>query len=439
MADESTRRRKGRKRGASTPNDDNAATKRPTRTAYDTLQKANMLALLKDGRYSDLTLRCEPGGETFKVHKSVLCPQSSFFEACVESGMRESIENVITLREELVDDVKRMLVFLYTGDFREDDTFKGPEDWGNPLPVNPPRRSDNCWCPTLSEYSDKEKTKDALIVCMRLYAMGDKFEIPGLRNTAIGKLELYAGDRLSEFSSTYGFQYGPEEYVRHVSKELVPVMDAVEFCFSQFEGQSWLYELADILLSPIAKIAPLWLDEGGATKDTFGYDFRLKLSRLLAKTQNETFQYLLDRISGNPQISSRLFALTCMKRLKEYRELQIDHRLCCRRSFRRDVQRALRIITVLLNDPEKIAALHCSYNADNAPEEGICHSEKPIVPVINGSPCKDTEPVENYVEFRCQDCDWSRSLNDIEEMLELQPVPGPTVPAPPGVMLDDFD
>lgn len=42
--------------------------------------------LLANGKYSDLTISCE--GTDFKVHRAVICSQSAFFDAAVNSGFR---------------------------------------------------------------------------------------------------------------------------------------------------------------------------------------------------------------------------------------------------------------------------------------------------------------------------------------------------------------
>lgn len=49
----------------------------------------NNRALFKTGKYSDLTIEC--GTYRFKAHKSVVCPQSSFFEAACENGFKVCI------------------------------------------------------------------------------------------------------------------------------------------------------------------------------------------------------------------------------------------------------------------------------------------------------------------------------------------------------------
>lgn len=47
-------------------------------------------SLLESGEYSDFIIRC--GGKDFKVHKVIVCPQSSFFKAALAGGFKVSGE-----------------------------------------------------------------------------------------------------------------------------------------------------------------------------------------------------------------------------------------------------------------------------------------------------------------------------------------------------------
>jgi BTB/POZ domain len=49
----------------------------------DTLAKRNK-QLLETGKYSDFIIEC--GGRQFKVHRSIVCPQSKFLEILCESN-----------------------------------------------------------------------------------------------------------------------------------------------------------------------------------------------------------------------------------------------------------------------------------------------------------------------------------------------------------------
>lgn len=52
---------------------------------YDGIYPVLKSLLLQD-KYSDLTIIC--GGQEFKAHRAIVCPQSSFFAAACDSGLK---------------------------------------------------------------------------------------------------------------------------------------------------------------------------------------------------------------------------------------------------------------------------------------------------------------------------------------------------------------
>ena len=47
---------------------------------------ADLAILLKEGKYSDLTLMCQD--EEFKIHRNIVCAQSPVFAAAVDGGFK---------------------------------------------------------------------------------------------------------------------------------------------------------------------------------------------------------------------------------------------------------------------------------------------------------------------------------------------------------------
>jgi hypothetical protein len=71
--------------------------------------------LLETGKFSDLTIKCR--GESFKVHKAVVCSRSPFFMKACDSNFQEASSGVITLDDDHPEAVKRMISFFYTLDY----------------------------------------------------------------------------------------------------------------------------------------------------------------------------------------------------------------------------------------------------------------------------------------------------------------------------------
>ncbi|UKZ80326.1 hypothetical protein TrVFT333_008084 [Trichoderma virens FT-333] len=72
-------------------------------------------SMLRSGQFSDLTLVCQ--GKEFKIHKVVACPQSPVFSAAVSGEFKESQTGVIEIELFDSETVRRMVEFLYTGNY----------------------------------------------------------------------------------------------------------------------------------------------------------------------------------------------------------------------------------------------------------------------------------------------------------------------------------
>ncbi|KAL7944211.1 hypothetical protein V8C42DRAFT_326164 [Trichoderma barbatum] len=74
--------------------------------------------MLRSGQFSDLTLVCQ--GEEFKIHRVVACPQSPVLSAAISGEFKESLTGVIEIEHFDSETVRRMVEYLYTGNYDSD-------------------------------------------------------------------------------------------------------------------------------------------------------------------------------------------------------------------------------------------------------------------------------------------------------------------------------
>ncbi|RHZ46513.1 BTB/POZ domain-containing protein [Aspergillus thermomutatus] len=122
--------------------------------------------------YSDLSIIC--GDKVFPAHRIIVCPQSTYFEvACKEKFEEEKGEIRINDRDASL--VKKMLQFVYTGDYTCDITPETEE------PMTPMH---------LFHTVDAKEKKTATAIVRdshfhaQMYAQGDYFQIEGLKAKA---------------------------------------------------------------------------------------------------------------------------------------------------------------------------------------------------------------------------------------------------------------
>jgi hypothetical protein len=145
-------------------------------TAYTHNEAMNVL--LKSAKYSDLTLVCK--GREFYVHRAVLCPKSTFFDAACSGGFKESYSGRIELEDDPAT-VERMISYVYTLDYRDEEHQQPESGSCDPMP-----------CDETSD-SGREEDQPALFgtTSVRVYTIADKYDIPPLKELAKTKFQTW--------------------------------------------------------------------------------------------------------------------------------------------------------------------------------------------------------------------------------------------------------
>ncbi|WJG37254.1 uncharacterized protein FOBCDRAFT_245766 [Fusarium oxysporum Fo47] len=149
---------------------------------------ASLSKLYETGTYSDLIITC--GNDTYQVHKAIVCPRSSFFTAACSGKFKEGQEGKINLPDDDPD--------AFTpadGNFLEEELSTTEHDdalkqflqsQGHRFVGN---RRVKGMVPKLAARIGPSSN---LCLFAKVYALGEKYGILGLKAIALGKFEILA-------------------------------------------------------------------------------------------------------------------------------------------------------------------------------------------------------------------------------------------------------
>ncbi|CVL07630.1 uncharacterized protein FMAN_14507 [Fusarium mangiferae] len=190
------------------------------KTQYYGMLDKSLLELYRTGLYSDLTITCQ--GNTYRVHKAIVCPRSTFFTAACNGNFKESLEGMINLPDDDPITVRDMVYYFYNLDLEghpyipEDgkyfeeklsETEQGDEK--NQLMDRRGRR--------LARHRRvKERVlklgarigpSSNLSHFAKVYALGEKYGIPGLKAIAVDNFKTLA----KSYAQTEDFKFAAQE------------------------------------------------------------------------------------------------------------------------------------------------------------------------------------------------------------------------------------
>ncbi|KAM0805987.1 BTB/POZ protein, partial [Usnea florida] len=154
---------------------------------------ANIKSLWTSHMYSDLVVRC--GEEEYKVHRAILCPRSAFFAKACNGNFIERKTGIITMDDDDPEAVKRLLLYLYTFDYPDEDDSDVPvtTDRSYTPPLPSATTLEESISDTMSDSCDGATPHDPrMMTNVLVYAVAEKYDIPELKDLAKHKFGTLA-------------------------------------------------------------------------------------------------------------------------------------------------------------------------------------------------------------------------------------------------------
>ncbi|KAH0278418.1 hypothetical protein KCU91_g2487, partial [Aureobasidium melanogenum] len=222
---------------------------------------ASMLDRLQaNGAYSDLKIVC--GSDTYLVPKAIVCPQSDFFRAaCRSNAFKEGQTGVVNISAssgrdddfftrpisaeifdwdldvETTQSVKLMIHYFYHHDYLEQETSRGSQK---------------------AQLYFSDCRKGAVAEHSRMYAMGEKYGIPGLKNLAIAKFRLSAITWVNHAGLAAGIAIvynSTPEADKGLRKEVIEALDRYRLYYtSNSEIQKMIASIPDLCYGLYRKV-----------------------------------------------------------------------------------------------------------------------------------------------------------------------------------------
>ncbi|CAK1364431.1 hypothetical protein CB0940_08116 [Cercospora beticola] len=192
--------------------------------------RAAISRLFGDPRWTDLEVHC--GRQIWKVHRIVVCSQSTFFERAVEGGFAEATTGVVNLVEDDAFAVQALLQYFYSGDY--------------------------LWQPTFSSPDGVENNPGPLAFAVAVHTIAEKYEVRPLMSLAMAKSKALIGtnwQRADFVDAVEAIYEIPPEKTKEMRERLVEIVSknyrafkdgkAFANCQAVFEFAPFVAEVLD--------------------------------------------------------------------------------------------------------------------------------------------------------------------------------------------------
>ncbi|KAI7763415.1 hypothetical protein ACKAV7_015093 [Fusarium commune] len=216
--------------------------------------RARIVQARESGEFTDFTLACD--GRNIEVHKIIICSQSPVFRAACAGQFKEAFSGTYDLTSHQPEMIQLMVDYLYTGDYSVDT---------NEIDEN-----------------NTSSNSGALSTHAIMYALGDEYDIKGLRDLSARKYSWSLDEslELDDFLNSIPFVYTLTPDSSRGLRD--PALEFARNKLRDAGGQSDIRDAFDELLHPL-DIAPALVH---------GIKCRLKLKDIVVKDAAKKVQVL---------------------------------------------------------------------------------------------------------------------------------------------------
>ncbi|EAT77701.2 hypothetical protein SNOG_14849 [Parastagonospora nodorum SN15] len=177
-------------------------------------------SILDTGKYSDLIITCK--GNTYNVHKSIVCARSGFFERAENFPGKESSEGKIDLPEDEPAVVNLLIQYLYGGEYDPKLPDGGCSAEVTEIQYTGDRDSyyhykfpHTCGSNGCAARNSPDGNAEQLLLHAKMYEIGDKYDVIGLKQLAREKFlrasAKYWDSKHFAPAAHYAFSTTPED------------------------------------------------------------------------------------------------------------------------------------------------------------------------------------------------------------------------------------